>query len=176
MTFIQRWLNVMTLHRRWGDVVLTSCARWDYVAKWVSRLHNLVICVVRTIRRADILVPPLVRHNSFLLQFLPVLLMLLSFMSSLLLLSKYSFFTFKISFLYFQNILLSKYPFFTFKISFLLKLYFIFKFQAYSILSYKNITTRGASTIIIILQFQQLALSAVSWPNKDSRLAPVSSD
>ena len=25
----QRRCNVMTLHRRWGDVIFTSCARWD---------------------------------------------------------------------------------------------------------------------------------------------------
>ena len=28
-TLPQRRCNVMTLHRRWGDVVFTSCARWD---------------------------------------------------------------------------------------------------------------------------------------------------
>ena len=27
-TSAQRRCNVMTLHRRWGDVVITSCARW----------------------------------------------------------------------------------------------------------------------------------------------------
>ena len=32
-TSIQRRCNVMTLHRRWGDVVLTSCARW---VSWVE--------------------------------------------------------------------------------------------------------------------------------------------
>ena len=27
----QRRCNVMTLHRRWGDVIFTSCARWDLI-------------------------------------------------------------------------------------------------------------------------------------------------
>ena len=35
-TSAQRRCNVMTLHRRWGDVVLTSCACWDL------GLHNLI--------------------------------------------------------------------------------------------------------------------------------------
>ena len=34
----QRRCNVMTLHRRWGDVIFTSCARW---VLWDSR-HKLV--------------------------------------------------------------------------------------------------------------------------------------
>ena len=29
ITSPQRRCNVMTLHRRWGDVIFTSCARWD---------------------------------------------------------------------------------------------------------------------------------------------------
>ena len=35
-TSAQRRCNVMTLHRRWGDVVLTSCARWVmcFIFRW----------------------------------------------------------------------------------------------------------------------------------------------
>ena len=33
ITSPQRRCNVMTLHRRWGDVIFTSCARWDML--WV---------------------------------------------------------------------------------------------------------------------------------------------
>ena len=29
ITSPQRRCNVMTLHRRWGDVIFTSCARWE---------------------------------------------------------------------------------------------------------------------------------------------------
>ena len=44
-TSAQRRCNVMTLHRSWGDVVLTSCVRWEgirrqlifYSASWFCR-------------------------------------------------------------------------------------------------------------------------------------------
>ena len=36
----QRRCNVMTLHRRWDDVVWTSCARWKCLSWWPSWISN----------------------------------------------------------------------------------------------------------------------------------------
>ena len=52
MTWMQRRLNVMTLHRRWGDVVLTSCARWGNTAL-STRLHVHVIALRSMVSRAS---------------------------------------------------------------------------------------------------------------------------
>ena len=38
-TSAQRRCNVMTLHRRSGDVVLTSCSRWDIILKCSYMLY-----------------------------------------------------------------------------------------------------------------------------------------
>ena len=41
-TSAQRRCNVMTLHRRWGDVVLTSCARWVCLRYKQHNQHSFV--------------------------------------------------------------------------------------------------------------------------------------
>ena len=43
ITSPQRRCNVMTLHRRWGDVIFTSCARWDNSCILNSRCINFCI-------------------------------------------------------------------------------------------------------------------------------------
>ena len=57
-TSAQRRCNVMTLHRHWGDVVLTSCARWGRATS--SLFHNKVITVLDWIHRYK----PIIRQRT----------------------------------------------------------------------------------------------------------------
>ena len=43
ITSPQRRCNVMTLHRRWGDVIFTSCARWDCTVNCLT--VNIIVFV-----------------------------------------------------------------------------------------------------------------------------------